>query len=59
MFSAQLTDLTRLGAARIVGSWSRHTPSIGQSQSLQGAGNVLLVWLVLNSPTVTMFHPGN
>ena len=27
----QLTDLTRLGAASIVGSWSRHTQSMGQS----------------------------
>ena len=24
--------------------------SIGQSQSIQGAGNMLLVWLVLDSP---------
>ena len=25
-------------------SWSRHTPSIGHSQSLQDAGNMQLVW---------------
>ena len=52
--SAYLADLTGLGAARIVGSWSRYTPSIGQSQNLQGARNVLLVCLTLDSP---LSHP--
>ena len=37
---------------------SRHTLSIGQSQGLQGAGNMLLVWLVLNSPlSMSVFCP--
>ena len=48
--SAQLTDFIGVGPTHVVGSKSRHTPSIGQPQSLQGTGNVLLVWLVLYSP---------
>ena len=48
--SAQLTDLAGFGPTHVVGSRSRHTLSIGQSQSLQGAGSMLLVWLVLDHP---------
>ena len=48
--SAQLADLTCLKAAHIIGCWSGHTPSVGQSQNLQGARNMLLVWPLLDSP---------
>ena len=44
--SAQLANPTCLEAARIIGSCSGHTPSVGQSQNLQGARDMLLVWLV-------------
>ena len=37
-------------APHVIGSRSRHTLGIGQFQSLQGAGNILLLWLVLDSP---------
>ena len=48
--SVQLTDLTCFRTTHIIGSWSGHTPNTGQSQNLQSSVNMLLVWLVLNSP---------
>ena len=48
--SARIADLTCVKAAHIIGSSSGHTPSVGQSQNLQGARSMLLVWLVLHSP---------
>ena len=49
--STQLTVLTCFWPTHVVGSWSGHTPSVGQSHNLQGVGeDMLLVWLVLNSP---------
>ena len=59
--SAQLTDLAGFGPTHVFGSRSRHTLSIGQSQSLQSAGNMLLVWLVLDSPieAMSVFCPRN
>ena len=48
--STQFTDWAGLGPTQVVGSRSRRTLGIGLSQSLQGARNMLLVWLVLDSP---------
>ena len=47
--STQLTDLAGLGPSHAVSSRSRHTLGTGQSQSLQSAGNMLLIWFVLDS----------
>ena len=47
---AQLAGLTFLKTAHIIGSWSGQTTSVGQSQNLQGAGNMQVVWLQLDSP---------
>ena len=53
------TDLACFGPTHVVGSRSRHTPSIGQPQSLPSAGDMLLVWFALRFSIVamSMFHP--
>ena len=48
--SAQLADLAGPGPTHVVGSRSRHALCTGQSQSLQGTRDMLLVWFVLDSP---------
>ena len=44
------TDLACFGPTHVVGSKSHHNLRIGQSQSLQGARDMQLVWFVLDSP---------
>ena len=49
-FAVLRNSLIWLALGPPASSWSRYTPSIGQSQSLQGGGDMLLVWFVLVSP---------
>ena len=52
--SAQLADLTCLEATHIIGSWSGHTPSVGESQKLQGPRKLVAGLTRTQSSTVAV-----